>query len=95
MVGVVWWFGEEAIATSVHPHFTHTFNTHTRACRHRNEVAELEAGVYTITTTPKIGIGQRCFLVPDGSGRFVLWDCVSFVDPVTVEAVEALGYAGG
>lgn len=66
-------------------------HTHT-TCRHRNEVAELEPGVHTITTTPKIGIGQRCILVPDGSGGNVLWDCVSFVDEETVAAVEALGY---
>lgn len=67
-------------------------HVHIHTLRHRNEIAELEPGVHTITTTPKFGIGQRCFLVPDGSGGNVLWDCVSFVDQETVAAVKALGY---
>ncbi len=66
--------------------------------RYRNEIVELEPGVHSITTVPKFGIGQRCVLIQNniyGNGGNVLWDCVSFLDAPTLEAVKALGYVLG
>lgn len=64
----------------------------------------MEANVYSIVTTPKVGIGQRCLLLqePEGeargggggrgySGGNILWDCCAFLDTATVDAVNALG----
>ncbi|GAB5032416.1 hydrolase [Nannochloropsis oceanica] len=66
---------------------------------HKNEIARVETNVYSIVTTPKIGIGQRCLLVQypgrgeinNGEGENVLWDCCAFLDQSTIEAVNALG----
>lgn len=73
-------------------HHVHT-TSHTQNNRHRNEIVQLESGVHSISTTPKFGIGQRCFLIkaPGEGGGNVLWDCISFLDADTVAAVEALG----
>ena len=56
----------------------------------QNEVREEEPGLYSIETKPPIAIGQRALLVQTPNGN-VMWDCVSFVDEPTVEAVRALG----
>jgi hypothetical protein len=58
--------------------------------KYKNTVKEEEPGLHSIHTQPKIGIGQRAFLVrtPDGN---VLWDCVPLLDDATVTAVKALG----
>ncbi len=57
---------------------------------HRNRIEEIDAGVFSIHTEPKFGIGQRCLLVQSPEGN-VLWDCVSLLDEATVERVQALG----
>ena len=53
---------------------------------HRDELYGLPA----IGTDPRFGIGQRALLVP-GEGGNVLWDCITYLDDATVEAVNALG----
>src|SRR5262245_37789299 len=58
--------------------------------KYHNLVRSLEPGLTEIGTEPKFGIGPRALLVQAARGN-VLWDCISLIDDVTVEAVEALG----
>ncbi|HVB52648.1 MAG TPA: hypothetical protein VNF24_00430 [Candidatus Acidoferrales bacterium] len=58
--------------------------------RYRTEVAELEPGLYQLTTRPSFGIGQRALLVRTPGGN-LLWDCLSYLDPATQGAVAELG----
>ncbi|CAM6099667.1 unnamed protein product [Calypogeia fissa] len=51
---------------------------------------KLEDGLYGITTSPKLGIGQRAFLIITPQGNF-LWDCIAFLDDATIDIVKALG----
>ena len=57
---------------------------------HHNAFGQEEPGLLGIGTEPSFAIGQRALLMrlPDGN---VLWDCVSFIDPATIEIVRALG----
>lgn len=57
---------------------------------HRNELREEEPGLTSIGTTPRLAIGQRALLVRTEAGN-VLWDCQSFIDDETIDAVRALG----
>jgi glyoxylase-like metal-dependent hydrolase (beta-lactamase superfamily II) len=57
---------------------------------HRNLVKPLETGLTGIATEPKFAIGQRTLLVQTPKGN-VLWDCISYIDEATIEAVKALG----
>ncbi|MDB6175486.1 MAG: fold metallo-hydrolase [Chthoniobacteraceae bacterium] len=59
-----------------------------------NTFHEEEPGLVGIGTEPKFAIGQRALLVrtPDGN---ILWDCLSFLDDATIEAVRALGGIAG
>jgi hypothetical protein len=56
----------------------------------RNAIQEEEAGLCSVHTQPKIGIGQRAFLVRTPQGN-LLFDCVPLLDGATVAAVGALG----
>jgi hypothetical protein len=56
----------------------------------RNVVKQQEKDLCSILTQPKIGIGQRAFVVRTGKGN-ILWDCVPQLDDDTVKAVKALG----
>jgi hypothetical protein len=58
--------------------------------RFKNSIREEEPGLHSIHTQPKIGIGQRAFLVRNGEGN-LLWDCVPLLDDATVAVVKALG----
>jgi glyoxylase-like metal-dependent hydrolase (beta-lactamase superfamily II) len=55
-----------------------------------NLIAEEEPRLLSIHTQPRIGIGQRAFLVRTDGGN-VLWDCVPLVDGETVVRVDAIG----
>jgi hypothetical protein len=55
-----------------------------------NTIHEEEPGLHSIHPQPKIGIGQRAFLVRTPEGN-VLWDCVPHLDEATLEAVRRLG----
>ena len=46
---------------------------------HKNIIKQEEPGLYSINTEPKLGIGQRAFLLQTPEGN-VLWDCVGLVD---------------
>lgn len=58
--------------------------------RHFNCYRRHEPGVIGIGTEPKFSIGQRALLLrtPDGN---ILWDCIPFIDPATIEIVQGLG----
>ncbi|MBY0233214.1 MAG: MBL fold metallo-hydrolase [Gemmataceae bacterium] len=56
----------------------------------KNAIKEEAKGLWSIHTSPQIGIGQRAFLVRTDKGN-ILWDCVPHLDEATVEAVKKLG----
>ncbi len=57
---------------------------------HRNTIREEEPGLYSISTEPRLGIGQRAFLIRSDAGN-TLWDCVGLIDGPTVARVRELG----
>jgi hypothetical protein len=58
---------------------------------HRNDIQELEPGLFGIGATPQIAIGQRALFIPQPGGG-VLWDCTPLV---TDEAVDLVSRHGG
>ena len=62
--------------------------------RFTNAWRELEPNLYSITTAPAFGIGQRAQLLrtPDGN---ILWDCIALIDRATVELIRAMGGVKG
>jgi hypothetical protein len=58
--------------------------------KYRNALVELEPGLYRITTEPDFAIGQSALLVRTAAGN-LLWDCLSYLDQATIEAVSQLG----
>jgi hypothetical protein len=57
---------------------------------HHNRIEEVEPNLTGIGTVPGFAIGQRALLLQTPHGN-VLWDCISLLDPATLEAVRALG----
>jgi hypothetical protein len=57
---------------------------------HKNIIKQEEPSLYSINTEPKLGIGQRSFLLQTPEGN-VLWDCVGLVDAPTIARVNELG----
>ncbi|QIW95428.1 hypothetical protein AMS68_000946 [Peltaster fructicola] len=59
---------------------------------HTNEFDALKGGpgIWSIKTEPKVGIGQRCFLITTPAGN-VLWDCITFVDEDTIKTIRNRG----
>jgi hypothetical protein len=55
-----------------------------------NAWRELEPDLFTITTAPAFGIGQRAQLLRTPHGN-ILWDCIALVDRATVELVKSMG----
>ena len=45
---------------------------------------------WSLWTEPKIAIGQRAILIRTPHGN-VLWDCITYLDPETVEWINGLG----
>lgn len=58
--------------------------------RSRNRVEIEEPCLSGVWTEPRFAIGQRALLLQTADGN-ILWDCVSLIDDVTVEAVRKLG----
>lgn len=56
----------------------------------RNVIRELEPGLWSITTEPKFGIGQRALLLQTQRGN-LLWDCITLLDDETIRALKKLG----
>jgi len=57
---------------------------------YHNVIKPIEPGLTGIGITPQFSLGQRALLVQTPQGN-VLWDCLSVVEPETIEAVNALG----
>ena len=57
---------------------------------HANLFTTIAAGISTISTEPKVGIGERAYLLQTAHGN-VLWDCVAYLDDNTVRALNARG----
>jgi len=55
-----------------------------------NRIEAEGPGVVGIGTEPQFAIGQRALLVEASDGN-VLWDCISFLDDVTVAEIERRG----
>ncbi len=58
--------------------------------RHKNRIKREEKDLHSINTEPKLGIGQRAFLIQTPQGN-VLWDCVALLDDPTIAQIKALG----
>jgi hypothetical protein len=61
-----------------------------RAAGFRNEIREEEPGLVGIGMTPSFAIGQRALLVQTPQGN-ILYDCITYLDDETVDAVRSLG----
>ncbi|HUY56280.1 MAG TPA: hypothetical protein VMV12_00420 [Candidatus Micrarchaeaceae archaeon] len=57
---------------------------------HHLELTELEPDLFQLATVPPVGIGQRALLVRTALGN-LLWDCLTYLDPATKQAVATLG----
>lgn len=55
-----------------------------------NAIHPEEEGLYSIRTTPKFAIGQTAYLAK-AEGFNLLWDCVTYLDPATIEEIKAMG----
>jgi hypothetical protein len=55
-----------------------------------NVLKEEEPGLIGIGTQPSFAIGQRALLLRGEQGN-ILWDCISFLDDETADAVRKLG----
>lgn len=60
------------------------------AAGHRIELREEEPGLTMLNTVPQTAIGQRALLVQTPAGN-ALFDCLTYLDDATVDAVKALG----
>jgi len=60
------------------------------AKRSYNGWRELEPDLFSITTFPAFGIGQRAQLLRTPNGN-ILWDCISLCDAATVALIKAMG----
>jgi glyoxylase-like metal-dependent hydrolase (beta-lactamase superfamily II) len=55
-----------------------------------NLFTTIAAGISTISTEPKVGIGERAYLLQTAYGN-ILWDCIAYLDDDTVRALNARG----
>lgn len=58
--------------------------------KHHNRIQPLEPGLIGIASEPEFAIGQRALLVQTPEGN-LLWDCITLLDPQTIDAVRSLG----
>ncbi len=55
-----------------------------------NSFTELAPGITAIATTPRVGIGQRAYLLQTPAGN-LLWDCIAYLDDATIAEVKRRG----
>jgi glyoxylase-like metal-dependent hydrolase (beta-lactamase superfamily II) len=60
------------------------------AGNHANAFTEIAPGVTTISTAPKLGIGERAHLLQTPHGN-ILWDLVAYLDDATIAEVRGRG----
>jgi len=61
-----------------------------RESGHENRILDVAPPLRSIDTRPRFAIGQRALLLVTAAGNF-LWDCISYLDEATIQAVRALG----
>jgi GNAT superfamily N-acetyltransferase len=61
---------------------------------HHNRLAP-QGELTGIASVPRVAIGQRALLVPDGAGSNLMWDCVTLFDLDTAAAIERRGGLSG
>jgi hypothetical protein len=70
--------------------------TQLRASEHKNIFHPMDtdqtstANLIAIRTEPQVAIGQSAYLVRTPEGN-VLWDCITYLDDDTIEAIKGLG----
>lgn len=57
---------------------------------HRNQITQVDPGLYAIRSEPTFAIGQQAHLIQTPAGN-MLWDCISLIDDATVAALRQLG----
>ncbi|WP_271852553.1 MBL fold metallo-hydrolase [Planococcus maritimus] len=57
---------------------------------YQNDVSQEEQGLSSIRTEPSFAIGQTAYLV-QGENFNILWDCITYLDALTIETIKALG----
>ncbi|MFC0522130.1 hypothetical protein ACFFGV_00815 [Pontibacillus salicampi] len=57
---------------------------------YQNIISQEEENLYSITTSPKFGIGQTAYLIRENDCN-ILWDCISYLDEETIQAIQELG----
>lgn len=57
---------------------------------YRNAYFEHEPNLISIQTVPQFAIGQQALLLRTPEGN-ILWDCISYIDEVTVQLIQGLG----
>jgi glyoxylase-like metal-dependent hydrolase (beta-lactamase superfamily II) len=57
---------------------------------HALVIDDVEPGLYGVSTSPRVGIGQRALLLQTEAGN-LLWDPTGFVDEASAELVRGLG----
>ncbi|WP_347551854.1 hypothetical protein ABFG93_07165 [Pseudalkalibacillus hwajinpoensis] len=56
----------------------------------QNEIIKEEQGLYSVTTSPSFAIGQTAYVVQEKDFS-LLWDCISYLDPKTIQRLNELG----
>lgn len=56
----------------------------------QNEICFEEEYLYSLTTKPRLSIGQTAYLIQE-SGFHLLWDCITYLDQKTLEDIKKLG----
>jgi hypothetical protein len=62
--------------------------------RHTNTFCQYEPNLIGIGSVPQFAIGQRALLIRTPAGNY-LWDCITLLDPATIEIVKGLGGLAG
>jgi glyoxylase-like metal-dependent hydrolase (beta-lactamase superfamily II) len=57
---------------------------------HANTFSTIASGITTISTEPRVGIGERAYLLQTSGGN-LLWDCIAYLDEPTIGELQARG----
>jgi glyoxylase-like metal-dependent hydrolase (beta-lactamase superfamily II) len=72
------------------PHGQQWTTLEDEAGKHANTFTEIAAGVTTISTRPKLGIGEHAHLLQTPRGN-ILWDLVAYLDDATIAELQNRG----
>ncbi|HEU5440710.1 MAG TPA: MBL fold metallo-hydrolase [Ktedonobacterales bacterium] len=74
----------------VNPHGQQWTTLEAERGKHAISLEELAPGIMTIGAEPKLGIGERAYLIETSHGN-VMWDLIAYFDQASVEAIQAKG----